>query len=213
MFWYFVMCKTLFPYSVLYIVPVCWSCAMQNLLKPSTWCVVFGNLTFNKTVKYLEKSSPAYNAQLGQCLSLVPTAPDLAVWGIWQSSKGCGLWFYWLIVISKLRNNQSYTPFSMLWIQTWLLYVTIIIRYKMFPMNILLNYTNVKHNGIVLRYLLPPVTSGLVISYLPDGVFSITYIAFSWTTKIVPRLRSPAPDAERNNIGHLYSSVEYTTEH
>ena len=45
-------------------------------------------------------------------------------------------------------------------------------------MNLLLNYTNVKNNVTALHYLLPPVMSCLVISYLPDGVFSITCITF-----------------------------------
>ena len=38
------------------------------ILKPGTWCVVFGNLTLNETVKYMKKNSTEYNAQLGQCI-------------------------------------------------------------------------------------------------------------------------------------------------
>ena len=145
-------------------------------------------------------------------MALVLTGPYLAVLGIWHSSKGCTLFLCWLVVISKSWNNQSYTPLSYLWIYTWLFCVTLIISHKIFPMNLLLNYTNFKHNVIVLHYLLPPLMSCLVISYLPDGVFSITCITFFWTTKRVPRLRQPAPNAERNNIGHFCTTVEFTTE-
>jgi hypothetical protein len=144
-------------------------------------------------------SSPVCNAQLGQCLIW----PGCQQRQIWQ----CGEYDTRQTAVHHVMNKNLISLCNY-----------IIIPYKMFPMNILLNYTNVnfvKHNVIVLCYLPPPVMSCscLVISYFPDGVFSITCITFGWTTKRVPRLRQPAPGAERNNISHLYSSEEYTTEH
>ena len=123
-------------------------------------------------------------------LARVPTAPDLAVWGYDTRQRAVHH-----VINKTLISLCNY----------------IIIPYKMFPINILLNYTNVKHNVIVLCYLPPPVMSCLVISYFPDGVFSITCITFFWTTTRVPCLRQPAPDAERNNISHLYSFNLLTT--
>ena len=112
------------------------------------------------TVKYLEKSSPAYNAQLGQCLIW----PGCQQRQIWQ----CGEYDTRQRAVRHVMNNNLIIICNYK-----------IIPYKMFPMNILLNYTNVKHNIIVLCYLHPPVLSCLVTSYLPDSVFSITCITLS----------------------------------